>query len=535
MKSKTKTRGANGNGNRIADLVKDEAKIKDDTDVAVVETDDDNGEAVADEEADADAANADAPVDDSIKARKKKALEKAEKAIDKVRQKLHEKAQKLAAKFKHGSKSPYPNGNGRTMMMKKEDKAGRAINYETDAFIRSSHSIGVGALKVIANDWVLGDDAKRTREATNMGHNFLSGGGTVYSSRALDINVAEANAKKCLETIHGKADPAEVARLVASWVEDIVYDMYLSNTRGNRNTARTDILPCTVLADMNYGQSPSLASAFENPITPDGELSESDVATREMVEEWVASNKALGKRYYECVEARGGDSAQRVAIYCKSKRRKELVHDAGLEERVVADVSTLIDTILKWIDETRGMGGDNPLPRTISLNMLKVYPVSNPNRDNKGRPKHAAFGGVMRMMITSQAGNAAMKAANYERNGNDSGKPRAMRTTGIVDEILMRLGADGHTDEAKEYVAGFVNFSWGPVKAFLEPVDGHGDWQTKNGYFTGSDELDRAADYIRTNWDVMTPVAVEVAAGVKAVMDDYASELADLEAAASKN
>ena len=43
------------------------------------------------------------------------------------------------------------------------------------------------------------------------------------------------------------------------------------------------------------------------------------------------------------------------------------------------------------------------MSRFIQLHYLTVYPLSNPNRDDLGRPKSAQFGGVNRLRISSQS------------------------------------------------------------------------------------------------------------------------------------
>ena len=39
----------------------------------------------------------------------------------------------------------------------------------------------------------------------------------------------------------------------------------------------------------------------------------------------------------------------------------------------------------------------------LQLHYLTVYPLSNPNRDDLGRPKTAIYGGAPRLRISSQA------------------------------------------------------------------------------------------------------------------------------------
>ena len=43
------------------------------------------------------------------------------------------------------------------------------------------------------------------------------------------------------------------------------------------------------------------------------------------------------------------------------------------------------------------------MSRFIQLHFLTIYPPSNPNRDDTGRPKSASYGGVDRLRISSQS------------------------------------------------------------------------------------------------------------------------------------
>ena len=39
----------------------------------------------------------------------------------------------------------------------------------------------------------------------------------------------------------------------------------------------------------------------------------------------------------------------------------------------------------------------------LQLHYLTIYPLSNPNRDDLGRPKTASYGGAPRLRISSQS------------------------------------------------------------------------------------------------------------------------------------
>ena len=50
--------------------------------------------------------------------------------------------------------------------------------------------------------------------------------------------------------------------------------------------------------------------------------------------------------------------------------------------------------------------------RFIQLHYLTVYPPSNPNRDDQGRPKSATFGGEPRLRISSQSIKRAARTSD---------------------------------------------------------------------------------------------------------------------------
>jgi len=528
-----KSKGSNGNGssNRIKDLVSEESP--DDAHETSGEVSGSSGdpEGNGDEVNGNDAKPGKKTEGDKKKDLIKKLQEKTKKELIENREDLLKKACAVAANFTHGTMSLYPNYGARPMMRGKDDVKGRANNYETEGFASVSHALSTTTLKEITNPWTLCEDSqtKKSREASNMGHNVLAAGAPVHVFSQFDVNDLDASAKRTIEAVEGvgKSTDASVRALSAKWAADALLDAYTAETRGQTRTSHVGTFPCTVLVNMNFGQSPNPVGAFELAVEAKDGFSESEVSTMKLAKQVATDSKALGKLYSDCVKARGGDDKQRIAIYCQSDRREELLHDAGLKDCLVNDVSEIISKVLEWIDETRGAGGDNPLPRTIGLSMLKVYPVSNPNSDDRGRPKHHMFGGSLRLMISSQAVNAGRKARNYERLG-DGSAPRSIRTTVIVDEILMRLGPDGHKDEAKEIVGAFVNVGWGPVKALKEPLAEYGDWQTQNGYHPGTDELDRAANLVKVNWATLIGLATQVVNSNKTTMENYRSALAEI-------
>ena len=53
----------------------------------------------------------------------------------------------------------------------------------------------------------------------------------------------------------------------------------------------------------------------------------------------------------------------------------------------------------------------------LQLHYLTVYPLSNPNRDDLGRPKTAIYGGAPRLRISSQALKRAARLSPAMQTG----------------------------------------------------------------------------------------------------------------------
>ncbi|MDE0704375.1 MAG: type I-E CRISPR-associated protein Cas7/Cse4/CasC [Rhodospirillaceae bacterium] len=83
------------------------------------------------------------------------------------------------------------------------------------------------------------------------------------------------------------------------------------------------------------------------------------------------------------------------------------------------------------------------MTRFVQLHYLTVYPPSNPNRDDMGRPKTAVYGGVQRLRLSSQSLkraarlSPAMSGALTENMGE-----RTQRLGDAVVEHLRERGAD---------------------------------------------------------------------------------------------
>ena len=93
--------------------------------------------------------------------------------------------------------------------------------------------------------------------------------------------------------------------------------------------------------------------------------------------------------------------------------------------------------------------------RFVQLHFLTVYPPSNPNRDDMGRPKTAIYGGVHRLRLSSQSLKRAarLSPAMSEALKGNMGE-RTQRLGDAVIEHLRKRGADdGKAREIAQQVA----------------------------------------------------------------------------------
>lgn len=81
------------------------------------------------------------------------------------------------------------------------------------------------------------------------------------------------------------------------------------------------------------------------------------------------------------------------------------------------------------------------MSRFLQLHFLTIYPPSNPNRDDQGRPKTARYGGVDRLRISSQSLKRAVRvsAPMAERLAGKAGA----RTQRIGEEVRKHLESTG--------------------------------------------------------------------------------------------
>ena len=86
------------------------------------------------------------------------------------------------------------------------------------------------------------------------------------------------------------------------------------------------------------------------------------------------------------------------------------------------------------------------MSRFLQLHILTEYPISNPNRDDLGRPKSALIGGVERQRISSQAIKRAIRTHDSFQQALQGHLGK--RTQRMGEEIIAHLTSKG-ADEAK--------------------------------------------------------------------------------------
>lgn len=110
------------------------------------------------------------------------------------------------------------------------------------------------------------------------------------------------------------------------------------------------------------------------------------------------------------------------------------------------------------------------MSRFIQLHYLTIYPLSNPNRDDQGRPKSAQFGGAPRLRISSQAIKRAARISDVMQTALSGHLgERTQRLGDVVMQVLRDGGAD---DKQAKELAKEVSSVFGKIddKAFK---DGH--------------------------------------------------------------
>jgi len=131
------------------------------------------------------------------------------------------------------------------------------------------------------------------------------------------------------------------------------------------------------------------------------------------------------------------------------------------------------------------------MSRFIQLHALTVYPLSNPNRDDTGRPKSATYGGVPRLRLSSQALKRAIRMSSVFQSELDG--HLGERTQRIGDVVMKALAEQGVEDEERRLdIAETVTGVFGKIDAARMKEDGA--VRTRQLAFISPDERRRAIE-----------------------------------------
>ena len=130
------------------------------------------------------------------------------------------------------------------------------------------------------------------------------------------------------------------------------------------------------------------------------------------------------------------------------------------------------------------------MTRFVQLHFLTIYPPSNPNRDDQGRPKTAVYGGVRRLRLSSQSLKRAARLSDEMRKGLDG--YMGERTQRIGDEARQHLLDKGAGEKQAEAIARDIADIFGKVdEAAIKKNSAH--VRTRQLAFVSPDE--RAAAF----------------------------------------
>lgn len=128
----------------------------------------------------------------------------------------------------------------------------------------------------------------------------------------------------------------------------------------------------------------------------------------------------------------------------------------------------------------------------LQLHYLTVYPLSNPNRDDQGRPKSAIYGGVPRLRISSQSLKRAARLSDVMQA--DLAGHLGDRTQRIGEVVRDALIQDGADDETATSLAIQVASLFGKID---EQAKKKGNIRTRQLAFISPDEHACAIDIAR--------------------------------------
>jgi len=128
------------------------------------------------------------------------------------------------------------------------------------------------------------------------------------------------------------------------------------------------------------------------------------------------------------------------------------------------------------------------MTRFLQLHYLTIYPPSNPNRDDLGRPKSAIYGGAPRLRISSQALKRAARISDVmQRDLAGHLGDRTQRIGEVVRDALLAEGTGA--EKAAEIAEGIVDV--------FGKVDAKNKARTRQLAFISPDEKAAAIDWAK--------------------------------------
>ena len=101
------------------------------------------------------------------------------------------------------------------------------------------------------------------------------------------------------------------------------------------------------------------------------------------------------------------------------------------------------------------------MTRFTQVHLLTVYPPSNPNRDDQGRPKTAVYGGVTRLRLSSQSLKRAARLSDAMKKGLEG--HMGERTQRMGDEVRVHLLETGAAESRADEIARDIADLFGKV------------------------------------------------------------------------
>lgn len=132
------------------------------------------------------------------------------------------------------------------------------------------------------------------------------------------------------------------------------------------------------------------------------------------------------------------------------------------------------------------------MSRFLQLHFLTIYPPSNPNRDDQGRPKTAVFGGAPRLRLSSQAIKRAARQSDAMTRALEG--HTGLRTQRIGETIRADLLAEGADAVKVDEAVKKVVEAFGKLDAEAEKK---GAIRTRQLAFISPEERARALDLSR--------------------------------------